>query len=413
MRGEGSSRPGGRTPRRGLPWGRTRAIVAALAAAVAWFSAVTKAAEPLRAEIRWRPDPGDTNRSVVEVAGIPAGSLRRLAQTNWTLPEWQRLMRVVAESGDLITDLNLPSMTGTYEVVDHTVRFVPAFPLAPGVRYRAVFRPDALPDAGTETSEPLVATHHVPARPASSTTVVTQIYPSASVLPENLLKFYLHFSAPMSRGHVYDYIQLRNAAGQEVELPFLELDEELWNPEMTRLTLFLDPGRIKRGVRPLEEVGPSLEEGKNYALVIDRAWQDSAGNPLRESFTKTFSVGAADRDPPDPASWKLEAPSAGARGALTLTFPESLDHALTERVLRVMDGEGRRLAGTVNLSQEEHRWSFVPVQPWPRGPYRLVIPTIIEDLAGNNIGKPFEVDLVEPVERQVTHSVVTLSFAVQ
>lgn len=392
-----------------------RATVVALAAAVAlsFVLLVTKAAEPLHPELRWRTDPGDTNRSVVEVTGIPAGSLRRLAQTNWTLPQWQRLLSVVAESGDLTADLNLPPMTGTYEVPDHLVRFVPAFPLAPGVRYRAVFRPEALPERSAGRPEPLVATHRLPVRPARSTTVVTQIYPSASVLPENLLKFYLHFSAPMSRGHVYDYIQLRDAADQVVELPFLELDEELWNPEMTRLTLFLDPGRIKRGVRPLEEVGPSLEEGKSYALVIDRAWQDSAGNPLRESFTKKFSVAAADREPPDPASWKLAAPSAGTRDALTLTSPEPLDHALASRVLRVMDGEGRTVAGTVSLSQEERLWSWVPEQPWSRSPYRLVIPTMIEDLAGNNVGKPFEVDLVEPVERQVTQSVVTLSFAVQ
>lgn len=389
--------------------------IVALAAAVALSFAllVTKAAEPSPPELRWQPDPGDTNRSVVEVTGIPAGSLRRLAQTNWTLPQWQRLLSVIAESGDLTADLNLPPMTGTYEVADHLVRFVPAFPLAPGVRYRAVFRPEALPERSAGRPEPLVATYRLPARPARSTTVVTQIYPSASVLPENLLKFYLHFSAPMSRGHVYDYIQLRNAADQVVELPFLELDEELWNPEMTRLTLFLDPGRIKRGVRPLEEVGPSLEEGKSYTLVIDRTWQDSAGNPLRESFTKKFSVAAADREPPDPASWKLEAPSAGTRGALTLTSPEPLDHALAGRVLRVMDGEGRPVAGTASLSQEERLWSWVPEQPWSRGPYRLVIPTMIEDLAGNNVGKPFEVDLVEPVERRVTHSVVTLSFAVQ
>ena len=67
----------------------------------------------------------------------------------------------------------------------------------------------------------------------------------------------------MQRGHVYDHIHLLGEAGKPVELPFLELDEELWDPEMTRLTIFIDPGRIKRGVRPLEEIGPALEAGKN------------------------------------------------------------------------------------------------------------------------------------------------------
>src|SRR5262249_58737339 len=125
------------------------------------------------------------------------------------------------------------------------------------------------------------------------------VYPSADVLPENLLKFYLHFSAPMSRGHSYDHIHLQDEAGKDVKLPFLEIDEELWDPTMTRLTLFIDPGRIKRGVRPLEEIGPALESGKSYTLVIDREWKDAAGNPLRDAFRKTFKVGPTDREPLD------------------------------------------------------------------------------------------------------------------
>jgi hypothetical protein len=243
--------------------------------------------------------------------------------------------------------------------------------------------------------------------------VVTAVYPSARVVPENLLKFYVHFSAPMSRGHIYDYIQLRNAAGKPVELPFLEIDQELWNPEMTRLTLFLDPGRIKRGVRPLEEVGPSLVEGKSYTLVIGRDWQDGAGNPLREEFTKQFSVGPADRDPPDPANWKLDAPAAQSRSPLALTFPESLDHALVERIFRVTDDSGKSVAGVVSVSMEERQWNFVPNQSWQPGNFQLLIPTTIEDLAGNNIGKPFDVDLFDRVERQVTNTLVKLSFVVK
>ena len=31
---------------------------------------------------------------------------------------------------------------------------------------------------------------------------------------------------------------------------FLELENELWNPEHTQLTLWLDPGRIKRDLIP-------------------------------------------------------------------------------------------------------------------------------------------------------------------
>ena len=98
------------------------------------------------------------------------------------------------------------------------------------------------------------------AKPKTEPTVVTQVYPTSDKLPENQLKFYLHFSAPMSRGDSYKHIQLLDEKGKAVELPFLELDEELWDPAGKRFTLFFDPGRIKRGLKPREEVGNEIRE---------------------------------------------------------------------------------------------------------------------------------------------------------
>ena len=114
---------------------------------------------------------------------------------------------------------------------------------------------------------------HVPAR-------LVQVYPTSDRLPENQLKFYVHFSAPMSRGDSYRYIHLLESENGEVDLPFLELGEELWSQDGTRLTVFFDPGRIKRGLKPREEVGPSLEEGKSYTLRIDADWPDAPSDPL-------------------------------------------------------------------------------------------------------------------------------------
>ena len=92
----------------------------------------------------------------------------------------------------------------------------------------------------------------------------------------------------MQRGNIYEHIHLCDSNGKPIELPFLEIDEELWDTTMTRLTLFIDPGRIKRGVLPLEEIGPSLEAGKRYTLVINREWKDGVGNRLKEEFQKKF-----------------------------------------------------------------------------------------------------------------------------
>ena len=77
-------------------------------------------------------------------------------------------------------------------------------------------------------------------------------------------------------------------------LPFVELEQELWNRDQTRLTLLFDPGRIKRGVKPNVDMGPVLLEGHRYTLVIDRDLKDANGAPL----AKRLSVTSSPWDPP-------------------------------------------------------------------------------------------------------------------
>jgi hypothetical protein len=259
----------------------------------------------------------------------------------------------------------------------------------------------------------LTATYVAPPRPAAPPTLVSRLYPSAAELPENLLKFYVHFSAPMSRGGVYRHIRLLDEAGREVELPFLELDEELWNPAMTRLTLFIDPGRIKRGVRPLVEIGPALEEGKRYTLVIDPALIDAAGRELGQPFRKLFSVAPPLREAPDPAKWKVTSPPAATRSPLTIDFPHPMDHALAERLIRVVNATGQALPGETSLANDERRWTFTPTDPWPAGRYEIVVQPTVEDLAGNNVGKLFEVDLQQTQEGRPELSAVRVGVEVR
>jgi len=360
--------------------------------------------------LRWNTN---SNPITVEVAVLDENEVRQLRATNWTDGNWQQLLSVYAGQGDFIADLSVPPMLGSYRVEKSLIRFQPRFPLEPGVAYRAVFRPGRLPGNVDRRSADAISKFSLPSASGKPTTVVAQVYPGADLLPENLLKFYVHFSAPMQGGHIYNHIHLLDEAGKPVELPFLEIDEELWNPEMTRLTLFIDPGRIKRGVQPLEEIGPALEEGKRYSLEIDAAWRDSAGLPLRVGFRKSFRVGRPDREPPSPSTWKLQSPKAGTRDALMVTFPEPMDHALALRVIRVADPAGRFVEGTSALSDHEQHWGFTPRKPWAAGPHQLQVQNTIEDLAGNNIGKTFEVDLFEGVQRRFTNEVVKLSFEVK
>jgi hypothetical protein len=360
--------------------------------------------------VRWNTNSG---QAFVEVSGLTGKTLRKVRAPNWQTEDWQRVLSVYAGQAESNSSADLPAMLGTYSIRDGLIRFQPKFPLDAGVIYRAVFRPSKLPADADPRDRDLVSTLRLPTGEPQPTTVVTRIYPSANVLPENLLKFYVYFSAPMRRGHIYDHIQLRDNDGKPVELPFLEIDEELWNPELTRLTLIIDPGRIKRGVQPLEEVGPVLQADKSYTLVIDRNWQDAQGNSLKETYRKAFKAGPALREPIDTGTWKITAPQAGSVVPLQIRFPEPLDHALAIRMIWVTGRRGDFVQGETTLSEEERLWSFVPTKPWTAGEYQISVQTIIEDLAGNNIGKSFDVDLFERTERRVSNASVSLGFEVK
>jgi len=362
--------------------------------------------------IRWTSDPADSYKVVVEVYSLSADAIERLRRSKPSLAQWRSLLSVYVEQEGRTGASDLPPMAGAYRVESNALRFEPQFLLEPGLKYRAVFRPDLLP-GGSGAAAPVTSVYQSPRRSATPATLVSRVYPSADTLPENLLKFYVHFTAPMSRGNSYDYIRLRDANGKDVELPFLEIGEELWDPTMTRLTLIIDPGRIKRGVRPLEEIGPALEAGRSYTLAIEREWRDGAGNPLKESFQKVFKVAPPDREPPDPALWKIEAPLAGSRDRLAVIFPEPMDHALSQRLIRVAEEPGGVLEGKVSLEDQERRWTFTPDNVWRRGRYQFIIQTTLEDLAGNNIGKPFEVDLFEGAGRRLSATTVKLSFEIR
>jgi hypothetical protein len=372
--------------------------VAASAALFLFGSGVS--AQP---SIEWRVDKVD--QPSVEVIGLDSTSLQKLRGLKENSPEWQNVFAIHVEQENIIAQVGLPAIIGKYVVGADRIEFQPQFAFQPGVRYRATAR---FPGA-----KPLTSVFHLPAPVLEAKTIVREVYPTAGAIPANLLKFYVHFSGPMSGGHIYEHIKLRTEDGKTVELPFLEIDEELWNQDMTRLTLFLDPGRIKRGVKPLEEVGPALEENKSYTLIIDSAWPDASGAPLKSKFEKQFRVGPEDREAPDPKAWKLEAPRAGTSDPVRITFPDPMDHALALRMIHIIAADGATVPCDKRLEQNEQGWLAFPKAPWKASNYKVLVQTTIEDLAGNNIGKPFEVDLFERVDRRLSQKSVELRLIIQ
>ena len=309
---------------------------------------------------------------------------------------WDSILAIYADS----RSSDAPPLLGTYSIENGSLAFRPRFPLAAGMHYRAVFH---APDGATTT-----ASFDGPHLDRTPVTRVEHVYPTIDALPENQLKFYLVFTSAMSRGEAWRRVHLLDDAGKEVELPFLELNQELWDPDFKRLTVLFDPGRIKRGLVPTNEVGPPLIMGHSYTLLIDADWKDARGVPMASEFRKPFHVVAADRTPPDSKTWKLTAPKAGTRDPLIVNFGEPMDFALMTRVIEVPG-----VAGSSSAVNEEREWRFVPTQPWRAGAFNVTVDTSLEDLAGNHVGRAFDVDTFDHVTDHVEKKSVTLPFRVR
>ena len=316
---------------------------------------------------------------------------------------WQVIQADLAAQGPRFLLMRVdgadPGILGEYQRVKDRLRFMPRFALRPSLEYVVEFNPlGQLATANHRATRRL--TFKLPAPASKAPERVRQVYPTADQLPENLLKFYIQFSGPMSQGEAYRRIRLVDEDGKGIELPFLELGQELWDPAGTRLTLLFDPGRVKRGLKPRKDEGQVLHAGRQYRLVIDSAWSDATGQPLAADFEKRFRVTAADYQQPDPAVWKLKRPTVETRTPLVITFREALDRGMLERIFRVEYENGQRVATEAVVMPGERAVELKPRSPWKAGRFRLRFDPTLEDVAGNSVGRAFEVREEDQPDRQ-------------
>jgi hypothetical protein len=332
------------------------------------------------------------------IDGFNAASLDALAAREAASPAWHDVVRI-GVAGDRGGSPSLPSMAGSFAVDGARVRFTPAFPFESGARYRVVVDALALPGGARDrvTFEFDVARAPV----TSAATTVTRVSPQAETLPANLLRLYLHFSAPMGRDGGAGHVRLLDSDGRPIDDVFLPLDADLWNDDRTRYTMLLDPGRVKTGIAPNDAMGRALVAGRRYTLLVEPTWRDSHGRPLAAAFRHDFRAGPAIEAALDPARWRITPPRAGTRDALAVVFPHVMDEALAVRAIGVGSASGP-LDGQPSLGEDARTWRFVPARPWAGGRHALVALGILEDPSGNRIGRPFELgpsDASREVER--------------
>lgn len=225
-----------------------------------------------------------------------------------------------------------------------------------------------------------------------------RVAPDYPVVPANHLKFYLHFAEPMARGEVFRFLRLveidtdgRELA--EVPEPFREV--ELWDETFTRLTLWFHPGRQKPGVNLNVDIGPILEPGKRYRLEISGKWRTESGVALGERIDHAFTAGPPDESQPRPERWRvIDGPTpeiltdglvdpVSVRGSITIQDSAGTPMENVRLVFFTIHGRGAKGIGIRLTAQPA----------WKPGNYRAVIHPKLEDLAGNSIARPFNLDL--------------------
>ncbi len=340
---------------------------------------------PARADVSLRLGMVTADKSGVIVENLPTSLLAKFAAESPTEAEWRQAFQVRIDGADL-------QIMGDYEYSKNAVTFTPRFDFDPSVHYEAVFNLSCFVAASCRGNNVASLPFAVPKEVATSRPEVTAIYPSASSLPENLLRLYIHFSEPMRRGSVREAFALYRGDGSRVESPFLNLKTELWDTTQRRLTLLLDPGRIKRDVGPNRDVGPPFRSGQSYRLEIVQTLTSADGDPLRDKAIKLFTVTAPEHQALSPETWSLSPVRPGSKDSLVVRSSRVLDRGGLEHAFRVEASNGDHVPGDLVVGIDETILEFLPNQPWSQRAHALVVSADLEDVAGNRIGIPFDVD---------------------
>lgn len=381
----------------------------ALSVALALLVPAPAGASAPQAELSLRVEapPGQPDLVTVVVAGLSEATLAGLRVRDLQARDWEQVLVVaVAEPGK---EIGKQTLFGEHTLDGSAILFRPRFPISPGLVVFARLDGSALDQlAGTEGSPDLAASLTVPHLDRAPVARVDAISPPAQeVWPENLLRFYLHFAAPMSPIDLAQSLQLVDlGTGATVPEPFVAVEGGLWDPSRRRATVLVHPGRVKRGVGPRVALGGVFEAGRRYQLHLPAgAASDADGVGLVTDWTAEIVAGPPDHTGPDPRRWERRAPR-HPEDVLEVRLDEPADRALLARLLAVEDSLGRLLEGEVSVDPTGHFWHFRPAGSWAARAYALVISSELEDACGNQVDRRFEEPLTggaaeDPTSRRI------------
>lgn len=281
------------------------------------------------------------------------------------------------------------------------ITFTPVIPFTNGVHYQILKNQQVVGEFSIKESTP------------STPPKVMAVYPKLDTVPENLLKMYIVFSKPMQEvRNSLDFITVINQKTQKEEDIFLSLETELWNADHTELTLWLDPGRIKKDLVPNRNLGIPIKRGNNYELILSSEWSDADGNPLGKEHRKKIVVIAPEVQMLSVKNWDVTMPTAKSKEALGIAFGTYLDAMLIEKNIHIINANGQTIQGGFLTMGSSKSTLFIPKEHWKKGNYKLIVQSSMEDLAGNNFNRLFDTDL-QRKKTTVDSATKTISFKIQ
>ncbi len=222
---------------------------------------------------------------------------------------------------------------------------------------------------------------------------VISVYPSSKLVPANILKWYVRFSKPVNEASIYDHLHFITKKGDTLSNATLFLKNPLISEQGKLLTIWVEPGRQKRELKPNQKLGTVFVPEKEYTLAISKTIKDQSGIPMNKSFQNTFMISEADRTKPNIKKWKLLPPKKNTRFHLEIQTNEILDYGSATHSFSILNNRNSRIEGQWELKNQDSSLVFSPNQSWESGTYKIIINPQLEDTAGNNLERLFDQEI--------------------
>jgi len=236
--------------------------------------------------------------------------------------------------------------------------------------------------------------HLLQETPVVNVPFVKNIYPETNNIPENILKFYIQFSEPMREGYFLKHIRLLDSKGNNLKGIFFDNQYELWTTDHKQITLLVDPGRVKTGLKEHLKRGRAFEVGERYQLIIDTTWKSINGGFLKEPFIKEFITVAEDVIAPNIETIKVSEIIPSTKEPLIVMFGEEMDVLQLKEYVHIISNNSI-INGRVKIKNKGKQIQFIPKDEWKDINYKLRIDVRLEDIVANSYVGKFDLPSTE------------------